>query len=135
MDTGQQTIVNLLMGLEGRLGAASANIDRLRADTDKAATESSDRHRALCDKLEHLTEQQRELSETSERRHESVEKLRALVSGCPQHVVDVPTARLTRPADDAEDAGTRRSILKAFAAILGTIATALGGWWAAHTSK
>jgi len=106
-------------------GALDASVDALRRNLEKASEDSSDRHKELREDLE-------ELSEKSDARHLEVERLRALVERCPQHVPgapDVPLSRV-RKHDSTEHKAARRSIVKSVAAILGAIAAFFGAAWA-----
>lgn len=110
-----------------QLGAHGAELAALRREFERSRDESSNRHKEVISKLE-------ELSEASQRRHEAVESLRALVLQCPNHSVDVPVARVKKREDSGEIKAARRSALKAIAAFFAAAATAIGGWWASHSS-
>lgn len=126
MELGAQ-ILQQLQGLEREAGSSSARLEALRAEFERSRNESSDRHKALCAKLEGL-------SELSQARHEDVGRLRELVERCPQHAGhDIPESRIRKTSESGEMRRARRGVLKALAALFGAAATAVGGWWAAHS--
>jgi uncharacterized coiled-coil DUF342 family protein len=116
-------IFERVVRLSEESGAHTARMQALRAEFERARDESSDRHRALCEKLDGL-------SEISQARHDDVAKLREMVGRCPQHhEVDVPIGRLQKTAEDSGAMrSARRSVLKALSAFFLALATLLGGW-------
>lgn len=132
MEYGPQILAQLAV-LQKDSGESSAHIKVLQAEAERQRKESSDRHEALCAKLDNL-------SEVSQKRHESVEELRRIVAGCPQHHtdgagIDVPESRLRKPDDSGSMRRARRGLLKSLAALFTAAATALAGWWATHKSN
>lgn len=136
MEYGPQ-ILERVVKLSEDSGATKAGLQGLRDEFERSRSESSDRHKMLCDKLEELAQEQRALSESSDARHVDVGELRKLVERCPQHHpdgagIDVPESRLRKPDDSGSMRRARRGVLKSLAALFTAAATALAGWWASR---
>lgn len=114
MDYGAE-ILSQVLTLLGDVGTLKSDVAGLRRDFERARDESSERLRAVADDLLGQIEQS----------DKEAQRLRGVIEQCPHH----------GPPAKASDQEGRRTLVRSLAAFLAAAATALGGWWASHTSS
>lgn len=132
-------ILKQLHQVAGDLGGMKSEVASLRRDFDRARDESSDRLKALEDSIagdiSGLSEASQTRDQSVQSLREEIMQLRVTVGRCPQHVDPDAPVKLRRREDSGKLRDARRGVLRGLAALFGTLATALGGWWATHSDK